>query len=136
MPPAPTDRQLADRRFSDRTQVIDAIVQAIGAARLADLNDRTVTPSPRSAHWAIVVRLNANWRVRDDGALQWLLELQHGEPGKAEKWCGRRFHVDRDVLLRSIAELCGPVAPSALAVIIALPKFYCAGAAAKGKESR
>jgi hypothetical protein len=75
------------------------------------------------------VRLNAQWRVRDDGAVQWVLELRHSKPGKAERWSGRRFHVERAALLRSINELCRSVDPHHLAAIAALPKVYKANAA-------
>ena len=44
--------------------------------------------------------------------------------GKPARWGGRRFHVERDPLLRSIAELCGP---GAIETIRAWPPAYCPG---------
>jgi hypothetical protein len=86
----------------------------------APKEDMAALPAPN----AFGVRLNAQWRVRDDGAAQWILELRHSKPGKAEKWSGRRYHVERAALLRSINELCGPVDPSHLSAIAVWPKAY------------
>jgi hypothetical protein len=56
--------------------------------------------------------LNSHWAVGDDGALQWLLLRRAGN-----NWHPRRFHVERDALLRSICELCGAVDAAAIATI-------------------
>jgi len=39
--------------------------------------------------------------------VQWILQRRLSKLGKPAKWGGRWFHVERDPLLRSIAELCG-----------------------------
>lgn len=64
--------------------------------------------------------LNARWRVRDDGRLQW--HLEYVKPNG--KWIGRRFHVERDPLLRSIRELCGEVDQAAIATVEGWPRLY------------
>jgi hypothetical protein len=69
---------------------------------------------------ADVVPLNAAWRVRADRGVQWLLE--HRKPG--QPWRGRRSHVDRDSLLRSIREVCGEVDEAAVAIIAGFTRFY------------
>ena len=56
-----------------------------------------------------VQALNSDWAVGDDRALQWLLLRRAGD-----EWHPRRFHVERDALLRSIRELCDPVDPVAV----------------------
>ena len=43
------------------------------------------------------------------------------KPGEPTKWGGRRFHVERDPLLRSIRELCGEVDPPAIEAIKGWP---------------
>ena len=65
--------------------------------------------------------LSDRWRVAHDGRLQWIVEQRRGR-----RWRGRRFHVERDALLRSIAEMCGPVEPAAVATIRAWPARYAA----------
>ena len=60
-----------------------------------------------------LLQLNEGWRLAQDSSLQWILQRRMSKFGKPVKWGGRRFHVERDPLLRSIAELCGPVDASA-----------------------
>jgi hypothetical protein len=52
--------------------------------------------------------------------LQWRLELALA----TGPWKARKFHVERDWLLTSIRELCGPVDPEALAVIAGWPAIH------------
>jgi hypothetical protein len=46
-----------------------------------------------------LLRLDDRWRVAHDGRLQWVLQHRKGD-----NWYGRRFHSERDPLLRSVAE--------------------------------
>ena len=62
-----------------------------------------------------VLKLNDRWRLAHDGRLQWILQYRYGKAATA--WRGRRFHVERDSLLRSIAELCGLVDQAAIETI-------------------
>jgi len=64
-----------------------------------------------------ILRLNDGWRLAHDGSLQWILQRRMSKPGKPAKWGGRRFHVERDPLLRSVRELCGDVDQSAAETI-------------------
>jgi hypothetical protein len=73
----------------------------------------------------LLLQLNVGWHLADDGSLQWILQRRMSKLGKAAKWGGRRFHVERDPLLQSIAELCGPVDTSAVETIRAWPPGYC-----------
>ena len=73
----------------------------------------------------LLLQLNDGWRLVHDGSLQWTLQRRHSTPRKTAKWSGRRFHVERDPLLRSIAELCGPVDASAVETIKGWPPRYC-----------
>jgi hypothetical protein len=73
---------------------------------------------------AAVVALNAGWRVRDDGELQWILERRCSKPDKPAMWTGRRYHGERDSLLRSISELCGPVDVGVVETIKGWPDCY------------
>jgi hypothetical protein len=66
-----------------------------------------------------ILRLNKGWSVGDDAALQWFLLRASGKA-----WVPRRYHVERDALLRSIRELCGPVDPAALETIRRWPPKY------------
>lgn len=69
----------------------------------------------------VVVILNGRWRVTND-PLQWILEVRRGrKTGKATGWKGRRFCQQRRTLIREIGELCGEVAPAAMAILQALP---------------
>lgn len=70
-----------------------------------------------------IQRLNEDWAVSDDGQLQWLLLRAGGET-----WRPRRYHVERDALLRSIRELCGPVDAAAVEAIGGWPALYRSGA--------
>jgi hypothetical protein len=72
--------------------------------------------------------LNARWRVAHDARLQWILQYRYGKAATA--WRGRRFHVERDPLLRTIRELCGPVDPAAVGMIKAWPARYDPGQSA------
>ena len=72
-----------------------------------------------------LLQLNEGWRLAHDGSLQWILQQRMSKLGKPAKWGGRRFHVERDPLLRPIAELCGPVDASAVETIRAWPPRYC-----------
>lgn len=72
------------------------------------------------ASWPIV--LNGRWRVVDD-PIEWILERRDVIEGK-EGWQPQRFHRMRRVLLRDIAEVCGEVAPQALAQLRALPEMH------------
>jgi hypothetical protein len=77
-----------------------------------------------------LLRLNDGWRLAHDGSLQWILQRRMSKPGKPAKWGGRRFHVERDPLLRSIRELCGDVDQSAAETIMGWPRRYrpdCSG---------
>ena len=71
-----------------------------------------------------LLQLNEGWRLAHDGSLQWILLRRMSKRGKPAKWGGRRFHVERDPLLRSIAELCGPVDANATETIRAWPPRY------------
>jgi hypothetical protein len=73
----------------------------------------------------LLLQLNVGWRLAHDGSLQWILLRRMSKLGKPAKWGGRRFHVERDPLLRSIAELCGPVDASAVETIWGWPPRYC-----------
>jgi hypothetical protein len=66
-----------------------------------------------------LLSVNDRWRVAHDQRLQWILQVRRGR-----QWHGRRFHVERDALLRSIRELCGPAAPATLAIIARWPRLY------------
>jgi hypothetical protein len=68
--------------------------------------------------------LNKGWRLAHEGSLQWILLRRMSKLGKPAKWGGRRFHVELDSLLRSIAELCGPVDASVVETIRAWPPRY------------
>jgi hypothetical protein len=73
-----------------------------------------------------LLQLNEGWRLAHDGSLQWILQRRMSKLGKPAKWGGRRFHVEREPLLRSIAELCGPADGSAVETIRAWPPgYYC-----------
>lgn len=72
----------------------------------------------------VIANLNARWRVVDD-PLQWILQVRKGRPtAKASGWRDRRFHVQRTALMRSVAELCGPVEPEACRMLAALPATH------------
>jgi hypothetical protein len=66
-----------------------------------------------------LLALSDHWRVAHDGRLQWIVEQRRGR-----RWRGRRFHVERDALLRSIAEMYGPIDPATVATIQAWPARY------------
>jgi hypothetical protein len=68
------------------------------------------------------LRLNSCWAVSDDGSLQWLLLRRAGG-----NWHPRRFHVERDALLRTIHELCRAVHPVAVNTIRGWPLRYRSG---------
>jgi hypothetical protein len=72
---------------------------------------------------AATQRLNDGWQVVDSGD-QWTLQRRLSKPGKPEAWGGRRYHVERGPLLRSIRELCGTVDPDALTPLSQLPERY------------
>lgn len=67
------------------------------------------------------IQLNDRWRVSWDD-LQWVLE--HCVSVKSGRWQDRRFHQQRDWLLKSIKELCGPVDPEAQAAIQRFPGWH------------
>lgn len=80
-------------------------------------------PSIRRAN-NVVARLNDRWRVVQD-TLQWILQVRRGrKTGKATGWKGKRFCQWRRTLIRDIGELCGEVAPAAMALIEALPDWH------------
>lgn len=73
---------------------------------------------------AFPIVLNDRWRVTDD-PLQWILRTPQGKTRSgAPKYRGQRFHRSRRSLIQSIAELCGPVDPNALAQVEALPEKH------------
>ncbi len=72
----------------------------------------------------LLLQLNDGWRLAHDGHLQWILQRRNSRPEKPATWTGRRFHVERDALLRSIAELCGAVDPQAVETIRGWPDCY------------
>ena len=94
------------------------------AATDAPVRPATTPPSAKAVF--LVTPLNDRWRVIGD-PLQWLLQYRagnisdSGESQTRKAWQGRRYCRTRDALIRDIGELCGPVDPSALAVIEALP---------------
>jgi hypothetical protein len=66
-----------------------------------------------------VLKLNPHWAVGDDGALQWFLLRRAGND-----WHPRRYHTERDALLRSICELCGAVDAAVVGTIRGWPELY------------
>jgi len=71
----------------------------------------------------VVAQLNARWRVVDDGL--WVLQRRKGNPRRKNSgWVGSAFCGTKDALLRNILERCGPVDPSALTKLIALPDYH------------
>jgi hypothetical protein len=79
------------------------------------------------------IAINARWRVIYDGQRQWILQSREGRG-----WRDRRFHVERDPLLRSIHELCWPIDTPGVRAVEALPFRYPRGlnrAAAPEKSS-
>ena len=83
-------------------------------------------PMPISYRGRAVLRLNAVWAVSDDGKVQWFLLRRAGA-----NWHPRRYHVERESLLRSIAELCGSVDSTAAKTIRAWPLLHCSRALAE-----
>ena len=84
--------------------------------------DETIVLNPKPADRTdrIVARLNERWRVVYD-PLQWILQVRKGQARtRATGWTSRRFHRQRTALIRSVHELCGDVAPAAMARIEAL----------------
>src|SRR4029450_5580101 len=72
-----------------------------------------------------ILQLNDGWRIAHDGALQWVLQRSSvNRSTSARRWQGRRFHVERDPLLRSVSELCGSVDQSAVDTIKLWPPRY------------
>jgi hypothetical protein len=76
-------------------------------------------PAPADYCGRPVLLLNSDWAVGDDSALQWFLHRRAGEG-----WHPRRFHVERDALLRSICELCGTADAAVVATIRGWPTLY------------
>jgi hypothetical protein len=73
-----------------------------------------------------ILQLNDGWRIAHDGALQWVIQRSSvTRRTGARRWQGRRFHVERDPLLRSIRELCDPLDQSAVETIKGWPARYC-----------
>ena len=69
----------------------------------------------------VIVVMNARWRVTDD-LRQWIVEVRKGQQrDKASGWAGRRFHLQRTALIRSVQELCAPLEPEALEALRSLP---------------
>jgi len=76
-------------------------------------------PMPTKYWGRPALRLNSHWAVSDDGSLQWLLLRRAGR-----NWHPRRFHVERDALLRTIRELSGAFDPAVVETIRAWPLLY------------
>jgi len=76
-------------------------------------------PMPTDYRGRPVVKLNSHWAVGDDGALQWFLLRRAGDD-----WHPRRYHAERNALLRSICELCGAIDAAAVTAIRAWPALY------------
>jgi hypothetical protein len=74
---------------------------------------------PTDYHGRPVLKLNSHWSVGDDGALQWFLLRRAGND-----WHPRRFHVERDALLRSVRELSGTVDPASIETVRGWPPLY------------
>lgn len=89
-----------------------------GAGALSCALDPERTDSAQTESTFPVV-LNDKWRVTWD-SLQWILENR----SRKERWEGRRFHQQREWLVRSIRELCGPVEPDAMAALQRLPEWH------------
>jgi hypothetical protein len=80
----------------DTTQLLHHAPRHVPAAGLREDDE---------AYPYVVARLNANWRVVEcRGRLQWILQYRRGQRNGQPTWCGRRFHTDRDALLRSVRE--------------------------------
>jgi hypothetical protein len=77
-----------------------------------------------------VLVLNSHWAVGDDGVLQWLLLRRAGRD-----WHPRRFHVQRDALVRSIRELCRGVDPGVIETLGAWSALYQPGDYANGRAN-
>ena len=72
----------------------------------------------------MVIVLNDQWRVRDDG-VQWILEVRKGRKrARASGYVGRLFHVSRTALSASVGKLCGNVSRLGLSEILALPERH------------
>lgn len=84
---------------------------------------RSSSLSPRSDQAS--VPLNNKWRVRDDG-IQWVLEksIRQAKAGKWSGWQATKFHLMRDVLLRSIRDAGIIVSEAAMARLSSLPERH------------
>ena len=77
------------------------------------------------------ITLNDNWRVTDDGSLQWIIQRRAGNKVRVSKagstcepWDARFFFDRRAHLISCIGEHCGKVSASALAAVGELPARY------------
>jgi hypothetical protein len=104
-------------------QGADGCTGASGADLATRCTSNEVVPLEKGDRF--LLQLNIGWRLAHDGSLQWILQRRMSKLGKPAKWGGRRFHVERDPLLRSIAELCGPVDARTVETIRAWPPRYC-----------
>jgi hypothetical protein len=86
--------------------------------------------SDHNYRW-IVAQLNDRWRVIacKDG-IQWVLQV--GKPtktGPSKDWRGREYFRRRKSLICACATSAGPIDPSALAILQALPEIIGLGGA-------
>lgn len=100
------------------TDAQSGIVAPLCVQSTAEAGTET-TGAPRAITFPI--NLNDRWRVSQDD-LQWVLE--HCVSVKTQRWQDRRFHQQREWLLKSIRELCGEVDKGALEAIRGFPEWH------------
>jgi len=86
----------------------------------------TTDPSVGPPKLGSIVQLNDRWRVNGTDGMQWQLE-QRAAQGR---WRPKKFHAERDCLLKSIRRMCGEASPAAIARIRLWPAIY------PGKQSK
>jgi hypothetical protein len=82
-----------------------------------------VTSEESDNYHAVVAQLNDGWRVivcRSN--IQWILQRRRGERCGRARWEGRSYCRTRQALLRCSREHAGPIEPSAVAILAALPE--------------
>jgi len=126
--PKPWEPDFTRDRDADGTSGPDNTPEA-PKATLPKRNGRDGAKERPSEYARRVLRLNADWAVSDDGEMQWSLLRARGG-----RWMPRRFHVERDALLRSVRELCGPVDAAAVVEIRGWPPMWSRRAAAAGSR--